>query len=127
MKTKADEIVKRADLNADGITDFMFFDDDIYCEMGASFRNGNGGVGVVIFVGTKDGNAKLAFEKTVYDARIEKVNSKNIVWLTVGGAYCGQKNFKSRSDAIACERPLVWNKSTENFDFALPSETKFLK
>jgi hypothetical protein len=94
--------------------------------MGASFRNGNGGIRVVIFFGNKDGSAKLAFEKTAFDARIEKVNSKNIVWLTVGGGYCGQKKF-SKSDAIVCERPLVWNESTKNFDFALLSETKFLK
>lgn len=125
MKTNPDNIVQRADINGDGITDYMFFDSNIYCEAGASFRQGNGGVGVVIFAGIKNGGAIEAFGKTVSGARIEKSGSKNVVWVAVGGGYCGQENLKSKADAISCDRPLVWDSKTEKFDFAPLSEARF--
>lgn len=117
-------VVKMVDLNGDGLLDYVIDDRDIYCELGESSRHGNGGTGIIIFAGIKDGGAIKAFDKTVWDISIKKAGKRSVAWATVGGHYCGQDNFKSRSDAIICYRSLVWNKSSNEFEFSPLSQAK---
>lgn len=118
------DYMKYADLNGDGIKDYIIEDAYIPCEAGASFRHGNGGTGVIILAGTSD-DAIKAFDKTVFGISIEKDNSKSVAWVAVGGHYCGQKTFVSRAASISCDRPLVWNASSKQFDFAPLKQSRF--
>lgn len=118
------DYIKHADLNGDGIEDYIIEDIYIPCEAGASLRHGNGGTGVIIFAGTPEGATKV-FDKTVFGVSIEKQKSKSVAWIAVGGHYCGQKTFASRAAAISCDRPLVWNESSKKFDFAPLKQARF--
>lgn len=125
MKTTLD-FIKKADLNDDGMMDYVLEDAYVECEAGAAFRHGNGGTGVIIFAGAKDGAVK-AYDNTVSGINLEQKDSKTTAWISVGGSYCGQKNMKSRADAISCDRPLVWNAKKNQFDFAPLSKARFAK
>ncbi len=114
-------LIKIADLNDDGIMDYIIDNSDVYCEIGG--RNGNGGTGIVIFVGTKD-DAVKAFDKTVFGIYVENTGSKDTAWISVGGGYCGQENF-TRATAITCDIPLIWNKTTMQLEFAPLSQSMF--
>jgi len=118
------DYIKRADLNGDGIDDYVIEDGYVPCEAGASFRHGNGGTGVIIFAGTSNGAIK-AFDKTVFGISIEGASSKPVAWVAVGGHYCGQKTFVSRAAAIRCDRPLIWNASSKQFNFAPLKKARF--
>ncbi len=125
IKSDLNRVIKRADLNHDGLTDFIIFTYSIYCELGAAFMWGNGGIPVGIYVGTPDGNASYAFDKTVWSVYIEQEGNKSVVWVGVGGGYCGQKHFKSRADAIRCDRKLLWDSNTQQFEFAPLEQARF--
>jgi len=106
-------VVQQVDVNGDGITDYIINDSLVECEMGAAFRHGNGGTGVTVFAGTSKG-AVLAYEDTVFDIRAEGGRA----WVMVGGHLCGQHEFKSRAEAISCERELLWDPKSQKLEMA---------
>ena len=112
--------VQKADINGDGVTDYVISDGQVDCAIGASFRHGNGGTGVIIFAGTATGAVK-AYDDTVFDVKVE--NGK--AWVGVGGHRCGQGEFKSRADAISCDLPLLWNAAKQKFEEAPVSQARF--
>ena len=117
--------IKILDITGDGLSDYIIDDSTIACESGlASFHHGNGGVGIVIFAGTKNGALKV-FDRTVLGIDIKPSKSPRVVWIKVGGAYCGKFSLKRKIDAITCERSLIWNKKRKKLVFTPLSQAVF--
>jgi hypothetical protein len=113
-----DTFVAHGDLNGDGIEDWAFDEGGFNCEGAASIFTGSGGSQVVVFIGLTNGDARIAFQHGAYGMRLERIGSRSILWLGVGGALCGQAGEPSHAEAIYCDRLLVWNMETKRFDFA---------
>ncbi|WP_374571628.1 hypothetical protein [Phenylobacterium sp.] len=119
--TAAPNLVKVADLNGDGLPDYLVNVGAYSCEGAASAMGaGQFGADVEIFAGGPGGTAAKAYENAVYDAEIVTKAGKTEVWLMVSGEACGQKNAINLpfSDWKACKRSLVWNAAKRQFVFA---------
>lgn len=108
-------LLQTADLNGDGVTDWVL-DQGVYvCNGAASLFGGTGGSPVSVWAGQPGGGASAPFTHYAQGARIESGR----VWLTVGGELCGKgKAGLSRADMEYCERPLAWNARAGTFDWA---------
>lgn len=108
-------LLQTADLNGDGVTDWVL-DQGVYvCNGAASLFGGSGGSQVSVWAGRRDGGASQPFSHGAFGAKVE--NGR--VWLSVGGELCGQNTAgRSRAEYQGCERPLVWNTRSAAFEFA---------
>lgn len=107
----------RADLNTDGMDDFVLFTGWIRCENAWSVY-GDRLKGVQIFVADSRGNALEAFTGSAYDVRIETTADGTRLWLTLSDLDCGRSRTASFAEAVFCERPLVWDAVGGRFDYA---------
>lgn len=115
-------LVLSADLNGDGRPDHVIHDAAFDCAGAASLFSGTGGGQVTVFVTNADGSSVRVFEHGAQGARIEGIE----VWLAVGGPLCGQKvaGDAPRSALQACWRPLQWQATQRQMDFAPLSRAK---
>lgn len=123
----APDLVKSADLNGDGLADYVVNIGAYVCEGAASaLAAGQSGAGVTVFAGGPGGTATQAFSDTVYAANIETKAGKAQVFMEVGGAACGQRNAANVpfSNWTFCARPLVWNPAKRVFDYAPLSQAR---
>jgi hypothetical protein len=111
-------LAQRGDLNGDGIADWAIDEGGFDCEGAASLFSGSGGAQVVVFIATRDGGARKAFEHGAFGMRMEQAGGHTVLWLVVGGPMCGQRNARSRADMINCDRPLVWDARHRRMEFA---------
>jgi hypothetical protein len=125
-KPDATKAVQRADLNGDGIEDFVISVDDIDCE-GAASIYGDREKAMVVFAGDGKGGATPVFDDSVYGTRIEKEGARAKLWLTVMGAQCGKKPAKDFASENFCDRPLVWDPVKRRFDYAPVSSVKMIQ
>lgn len=93
-----------ADFNQDKRPDYVVDQLAISCDGAASLYSGSGGAQVNTFVSTPKGYIN-AWSGGAYGAEVEQ----GVLWLSVGGTYCGQKHVASRADAIYCKRALTWH------------------
>jgi hypothetical protein len=114
----ADSFLISADLNGDGQTDWAIDEAGFNCDGAASIFGGSGGSQIYVFAGIAGNRARQAFMNGAYGMRVEGTAGHARLWLTVGGELCGQTGSFSHAEAIACERPLAWNKLTKQFEFA---------
>lgn len=118
--------VQRADLNGDGIEDYLISVENINCD-GAASIYGDREKGMVVFVGDGKGGATPAFDDNVFGTRIEKEGASSKLWLTVMGAQCGKKPAKDFASENFCDRPLVWDPVKRKFDYAPVSSVKMIQ
>jgi hypothetical protein len=118
-------LVVHGDLNGDGIDDWAIDEGAFYCAGAVSIFGGSGGSQVILFVGLPTGDALRDSQFGAYSMRLEQTGVEATLWLGVGGPFCGQENPTSRADSILCERPLVWNKTTNHFEFAPLAAVRF--
>ena len=107
-----------ADLNGDGIEDWIIKDDGFVCDRAASLYGGSGGSQVTVFVGLPNGDARQAFGNGAYAMKLEQHGATTTLWLAVGGRLCGQAHPRDMADARQCWRPIAWNAATGRFGFA---------
>jgi len=118
-----DSAVQKADLNGDGIQDFIVHESTYvyggrYC--GPVFGNTNGAI--YIAVSGKNGVFKEAYaaDKGRHgDIQIDRRSKPNKITMELGNFFgsdeCG-KDSKPNSLATICNRTLVWNPSTKRLD-----------
>jgi hypothetical protein len=123
----ADSFLIIADLNGDGRTDWAIDEAGFNCDGATSTFKGSGGSQIYIFAGITGNRTRQAFMHGAYGMRLEGTAGHARLWLTVGGELCGQTGSFSRAEAISCERPLVWNTLTKQFEFAPLATVKLLK
>lgn len=111
--------VQRADVTGDGLLDYVIDDGDYMCGSTPYMLAGQAGAPNVVFVGTANGGATLAYEVLGTGIRIGKSKSGRPVALaSTIGADCGAS--PKLKAAGSCERPLVWNPTTKMMTFGPP-------
>ena len=103
---------RRADLNGDGLDDWLIQEGPGDCVGSAA---GPGGGQVTIFVGQADGGALPSFQQGIHGLRIERARGKPTLWLAVSGRLCGASG--AQQPAIRCDRLLVWKPDVGAFAF----------
>ena len=120
------EVVRRVDLNADGKEDYVVDVGSANCE-GAASIYGDREKGVAVYVGDGIGGATEAFSDSVYGATIEGAGSAAKLWLTVSAQRCGKEPAVDFATENFCERALVWNAQSKQFDYAPVSTVRMLQ
>jgi hypothetical protein len=124
---KSPGLVQTADLNGDGLTDYLLDINRYNCEGAASAMGaGQSGAVVSIYAGGPGDTAKKVFSGLAFEANIQGTSPKTRVWLTIQGLDCGQRNAASVSMAnqIGCTRPLDWDSTKHVFRYAPLAEAK---
>ncbi len=118
--------VQRADLNGDGIEDYVTLAGWIRCEGFASLY-GDREKAVAVYVGDGKGGATAAFNDFVFDAKIEGAGAAARLWLDVMGQMCGKKPAADFASEHFCSRAIVWNAKTKKFDYAPVSTVRMIE
>lgn len=95
------------------------------CDKAAGLFSGSGGAQVYVFARVRDGSVKQVFTQGAYGAEMRRTGQLSELTLGVGGSLCGQFGDFDPGDAIYCTRPLAWDPSAQEMDFAPLSEAKF--
>lgn len=119
-------LAQRGDLNGDGLADWAIDEGGFDCEGAETVFTGSGGGGaqIVVFIATRDGGARKAFEHGALGMAMERQGGRTVLWLVVGGPLCGQHNAQSRADMISCDRPLIWDARRHRLEFAPLSQVR---
>jgi hypothetical protein len=123
---RSPELVKTADLNGDGMIDYVV-DWSLYQCVGAvsAMENGQSGHTVEVLVGGPGNTAASAYGNSVYGAKVETVAGKSRLWVDVAAMDCGQNaRGVPFSNWQFCSRALVWDKATREFAFAPLSQKR---
>lgn len=120
------QAVKRADLNGDGLEDFVLDVGGIVCN-GAASVYGDRAKDVSVYVGDGKGGARQAFGGSAYAITLEGTGSSARLWLTVSGGSCGKPPAPDFASENFCERYIVWNAKAQKFDFAPVSTVKMIQ
>jgi hypothetical protein len=108
----------RADLNGDGLLDWVFDSSRLPCMATSSMAKQYGAL-VTVFLATPDGRATPAFQKAAHGAHLEKIAGKARLVLTLAGVSCDEAKSETR-----CDRALNWRPETRRFDLATPITLK---
>jgi hypothetical protein len=112
----AEDAIRRADLNADGVEDFVLFAGWIVCE-NASSVYGDREKALAVFAGDGEGGAAQAFSELVYDASIESQGEAVQFWLTTSAERCGRPRAEVFADETFCDRAIVWHSDEARFEY----------
>lgn len=113
---RADEAVRRADLDADGVDDFVLFAGWIACENAWSIYGDREKL-VTVFAGDATTGAVEAFTGTAFDVKVEHRADGAELWLATMGASCGRPPAPTFAEETFCERKLE-RVGTGPFDYA---------
>jgi hypothetical protein len=125
-KPDASKAIQRADLNGDGIEDYIFSVRGITCE-GAYSIYGDREMLVAVYVADGKGGAKEAFSEATFGMELKGTGPSAKLWLTVMAEGCGKKPAKDFASENFCERSIVWNAKTQKFDWAPVSTVKMIQ
>jgi hypothetical protein len=125
-KADTSQAVKRADLNGDGIEDYVLDVGSVNCD-GAASVYGDREKGVLVYVGDGKGGVTEAFNDMSYGMTLEGTGPAAKLWLTVMGRQCGKPAAKDFASENFCDRALVWNAKTRKFDYAPVSTVKMIQ
>ncbi|MEA3642064.1 MAG: hypothetical protein VBE63_19300 [Lamprobacter sp.] len=98
------QAILSADLNQDSQPDYVIDQSAMICDGAATVFSGSGGSHVDVFASTSSGYIN-AWSGGAFGAKIDR----GVLWLALGGGYCGQKQASSRAAMQGCERALSWN------------------
>lgn len=113
---RAEDAVRRVDLNGDGHDDYILFAGWINCENAWSIYGDREKI-LDVFAGNGSNGAALAFSNSVFDARIDTADGKQTLWLTTSGEGCGRPPAASFAEESFCERAIAAQGSGK-FEFA---------
>lgn len=120
-KPRADDTVRRVDLNGDAVDDFVVYAGWMVCENAWSVFGDREKV-LRVYAGDGRGAAPEVFVGSVYDAAIETTAAGAALWLGVSAESCGRPRAETFAEETFCDRAIVWNAATRRFDYA-PLET----
>jgi hypothetical protein len=110
---------------AESSVEFWALDEGRYqCDGAASLFSGTGGAQVYVFVRLSDRSVTLAFTQGAYGMKLKRHGSSSELLLRVAGPLCGQAGNPTHADAIACARPVIWDKVAQKMHFAPLSQGK---
>ena len=124
---KSPGLIQMADLNADGLTDYVLDLNAYNCEGAASAMGaGQSGAAVSVYVGGAGNTARKVWNGLAFQAKIEGAPAKPRLWLAIQGLDCGQKDAARRAmaDQKGCNRPLNWNAAKSTFTYAPLAEAR---
>ena len=125
-KPDTSNAVKRADLNGDGIEDYVIDVGSVNCD-GAASVYGDREKGVAVYVGDGKGGATEAFSDMSYGMTLDGTGPAAKLWLSVSGQSCGKPPAKDFASENFCDRPIVWNAKTRKFDFGPVSTVQMVQ
>ena len=125
-KPNTSQAVKRADLNGDGLEDYVLDVGAVNCD-GAASVYGDREKGVLVYVGDGKGGAAEAFNDIAYGMTLEGTGPAAKLWLTVSGQSCGKPPAKDFASEKFCDRAIVWNAKMRKFDYAPVSTVKMIQ
>ncbi|MDO4879641.1 MAG: hypothetical protein Q3966_10200 [Neisseria sp.] len=109
--------VEQADLNGDGITDYVLDDGELQCYGTRGVFGGFHGCGVTVFVGRAGGGAEKSFLHGAFGSRVDRRGRQAVLYLGMAGEACGQDIAgKKRGEYERCSRPLKWNPAGQKFE-----------
>lgn len=117
--------VRQADLNADGITDYVLNGHNIFCQ-GAATAWGDRAKLVQVFAGDGKGDAVLAFTGLTWGVTFEGEGKDAQIWVGSAGEDCGQPTAASFSQEKFCDRRILWSATTGKFEYAPVSTVRML-
>lgn len=124
----SNDLVQSADLNGDGLADWVLDERAYSCEGAASlFGGGTGGSQTVVWAGLPGGVLSKSFEHANFGIEITVRHVHPTLFFQVGGPLCGQSENVSRGEMIGCLRPITWNTRQQIFEFAPLSQIEPLK
>jgi hypothetical protein len=100
---RAGDTVRRADLNADGLDEFVLFAGWFVCENAVGVLGDREKI-LVVFAG--DG-ASEAFSDAVFDAKLESKDNATELWVTTSAERCGRPAARRFAEETFCERSIV--------------------
>jgi len=118
--------VKSADLTGDGKPDYVFLNGWIHCPGSASLYGDREKV-LVVYAGDGAGGAVSAFTGMVFDAKLEGSGAATKLWLTTSGAACGKGPAADFASESFCDRAIVWNAKTREFEYAPVSTVRMIE
>ena len=125
-KADTSNAIKRADLNGDGIEDYVLDVGSVNCE-GAASVYGDREKGVIVYVGDGKGGATEALNDMSYGMKVEGTGPAAKLWLTVSGQSCGKPPAKDFASENFCDRSVVWNAKTRKFDYGPVSTVRMIQ
>lgn len=102
-------LTQSIDINGDKLPDWILDESAAHCAGGQS-PNLAGPTQIMVFAGSKDGDAQPVFQQSAYGIRIEG----RVIWLVLRGSQCGPKGESGQY----CDRPLTWNERSARVEFA---------
>jgi hypothetical protein len=108
----------RADLNGDGLLDWVFDSSRQTCAATSSMAKTYGSL-VTVFLATPQGDAQPAFQRAGFGAHMERVAGKARLIVTVAGSDCGEAKPEAR-----CDRAVTWTATTKRLELAPISTQK---
>ena len=93
-KADTTNAIKRADLNGDGIEDYVLDVGSVNCD-GAASVYGDREKGVLVYVGDGKGGATEAFNDMSYGMTLEGTGSAAKLWLTVSGQHAASRRRRT--------------------------------
>jgi len=120
------DAVKSADLNGDGKPDFVFLNGWIHCDGAASVYGDREKV-LKVYAGDGTGGAVAVFTGMAFDATLEGTGAATKLWLGVSGADCGKPPAESFATENFCDRAIVWNAKSREFEYAPVSTVRMIE
>ncbi|MBU6438035.1 MAG: hypothetical protein KGJ44_00345 [Betaproteobacteria bacterium] len=120
---KSPGLVTVADLNADGLPDYVVDASQLNCDGAGSLYAGPTGAEVALFIGRPGGAATKAYNGMAYGATVDATTTPHRVTLNLAGLPCGQANADRLpfSEWKACSRPLRWVAARNAFELGPPA------
>ena len=120
-------LIQTADLNHDGLTDYVLDLNTYNCEGAASAMGaGQSGAAISIYIGGPGNTARKVWDGLAFQAKVQGAGAQARVWLAIQGRDCGQKNAANipMANQKGCNRPLNWNPAKGTFAYAPLAEAK---
>ncbi|CAN5232971.1 hypothetical protein BH11PSE2_BH11PSE2_19900 [soil metagenome] len=107
-----------ADLNGDGLTDWVINEGAFKCPGSAQLFGGASGASIMVFAGEPGGDAKQSFSGYGFGVALNGPAAKRVLWIKTTGVACGQRSATRKEDEISCDRPVQWNAAAKRFEMA---------
>jgi len=122
----AKDAVKRAELNGDGVPDFVLYAGWVVC-VDAYSVFGDREKSLTVFAGDRKAGAVEAFIASVYDAKVEDSGGTAQLWLTTSAEECGRPRAEVFADEVFCDRAIAWGASAGRFEYAPVSTVRLIQ
>lgn len=109
-----------ADLNGDGLADYLVQEGEFRCEGQAALFSGTAGSRMSVYLSRPSGDAIQVLTVWGFGARLDASRRPTLLQLSVEGPLCGQvvTDDLPHSAYWSCWRSLIWNRQKQTLEFA---------